>query len=1071
MKSLLPIIILPFIVILNSSSLGKPGNNTLVSELNNNSLFEKGFVTPTESYRPHTFWHWMNGHISQNGITDDLEAMKSAGLGGFLLWNTSEGIPEGPVRYMSDQWWELLEHTISESKRLGLEMAIFNAGGWSSSGGPWVTPDLAMQELVWTEKYITGPMSFDEVLEIPEPALGIERDMARNPEVNKRYYVPREQVRGFYKDIALLAFPTLQSDTSNQPYRIEGWREKAGFGKLRSGYVPDRRAITDENKIEPNQVIELTPKLDVNGRLKWEVPPGNWTLLRIGYQPTGRQNHPGPVGGSGLEIDKLSAQALDFHWKNTVAKYIHSAGEKTGETFRQVHIDSYEVGHQNWNVSFEQDFLHLRGYNIRKYLPTVTGRVVKDVETTERFLWDFRKTLSDLIIKNYFGRVAELSQQSGLHFSLEPYGHYGNTDDFLTAGVPHVPTAEWWAFRNLPYHKVTAKLAASAAHTYDRPIVDSEAFTGPPDRIFEEYPGSMKAQGDYFFCQGVNRYNFHTFAHDPYNKPPGLGLGSYGSRIDRRNTWWPFIGAWLEYISRCQYMLQKGSVVADILYFTGEDAPQVASPRMELSPPPPYGYDYSFCTFEVLEQIEVKDGLLVLPHGMTYRLLVLPTARHMRPGVLETIEKLVASGATVVGPKPLKTPGLEGGEEGELHMKKLADNMWGDCDGEAITVNPYKKGRIYWGLSLDSLFNNMNLPPDFTFTVLSDREYGTTIYSGTGMEYIHRKMEDIDWYFISNQHDQPKTIEAIFRIKDRLPELWNPENGHIAVAPRFRTTPDGRMAVTLDLEQSGSVFVVFRQPLHDETGVVSVVRNGLPANVTLQHMDDNILLLKSDEVGTYVVKNGNGVYAEVSIAAIAEPIELSGPWQVSFPSGWGAPEHIMMDNLVCLTTHDHHDVKHFSGIITYHKDIEIPTDMLADNQLMTLDLGDVQFIAEVVLNGKNLGVLWKEPYTIELTDYLQPGNNRLEVRVANSYVNRLIGDRYYPDDSEWTTKTGSTARGMGLTKIPDWVIDDTKRPSPERKAFVAWKWPHLEDKEPLPSGLIGPVKIFTEVVKQIEFND
>jgi hypothetical protein len=1022
-----------------------------------------GFHDPSDSARPHTWWHWMNGHVSSEGITRELEAMKEAGLGGFTLFNASEGTPAaGPVDYMSEEWWALLEHTLAEADRLGLEMGIHNSAGWASTGGPWVTPEKAMQEVVWTETRVAGPTTFDGVLDIPEPALGIERDMARNPEVNQRYYVPREQVRGYYRDIALFAFPTLGSDVQGRPFRLENWRVKAGFAKLRGGYSPDKRRAPVEDRIDPDEIIELTSVLDSDGRLVWEVPPGDWTLLRIGYQPTGRQNHPAPVDGRGLEINKLSADAVDHHWSNSIAKVIHAAGNYAGGTFNSVLIDSYEVGHQNWNHSFAQDFRHLRGYDLNAYLPALTGRVIGDVKTTERFLWDFRKTISDLMVRNYYGRFAELSRGSGLTFSAEAYGRYGNFDDFLASGVPHRPMAEWWAFRNSPYHSVTAKLSASAAHTYGRPVVDSEAFTGPPDSIFEEHPYSLKAQGDYFFTRGVNRFSFHTFAHDPYNKPPGIGLGTYGSRFDSRNTWWPYARAWMDYLARCQYMLQEGRFVADLLYFTGEDAPQEATPREALVPPPPAGFDYDFGTREILEQIEVRDGRLELPSGMSYRVLVLPESPHMRPGVLRTIEKLVAAGAVVVGPKPELTPGLEGGREAEEELLRLANRLWGESDGSSVTVNGHGEGRIYWGQCLDSVIAELGLKPAFAFELLSEDDFGETQYPGDGVEFIHRRAGETDYYFISNQHHASKRIEATFRVSGQMPELWHPDTGRTGDAPRFRSTADGRTAVMLDLGPADSVFVVFRRPIRDHSGVVAVEGPQGSALDPILHRGNGRLSLRSREGGEFLLEMSDGSRKMATVSPAPAAIELAGAWEVSFPEGWGAPERIEIPELMCWTNHADYDVRHFSGTASYRKEVELADELFHEDVVLTLDLGGVKVLAEVWVNGRNLGVLWKQPYAVEVTDAMQPGSNQLEIRVTNLWVNRILGDRRYPDDLEWTGDTGSTARGEGLAKFPDWVVNGGPRPSSERKTFVTWRWPHMEDKDLLPSGLLGPVRLIAE---------
>ena len=1024
------------------------------------ATLEEAFLKPPDESKPHTLWHWMNGHVTKEGITRDLEAMKEAGLGGFMLWNASEGIPRGPVVYMSPEWWELFGHTLDEAERLGLEMSVFNCGGWSSSGGPWVTPERAMQEVVWTEQRVTGPAQFDEVLEMPEPALGIERDMKRDPEVNKRYYVPREQVRGHYHDLKVVAFPAATGTRDDEPWRLKNWREKAGFAKFKTDWQPDGREAPEDVIFPQDRMVDLTSQLDAEGRLQWDVPPGEWIVRRIGYQPTGRQNHPAPVEGTGLEIDKHTAGAVDFHWDNSIAKMVAMAGDRTGSVLRGVHIDSFEVGHQNWSEGLPEVFRAEHGYDIMPFLPALTGEVVGSAAQTEDFLWDFRKTLSDAVVRNYYGRFAERCRENNLLFLCEPYGHFGNTDDFSVASVPDIPMCEWWAFRERPYHTVTGKLASSAAHTRGRRIVDAEAFTGDPERIFEEHPASMKAQGDFFFCQGVNRFSFHTFAHDPYDAEPGLGLGSYGSRIDRRNTWWPFASGYFEYVSRCQHLLQQGEPVADFLYFTGEDAPRQAKLRADLVPPPPEGYDFNFGDPGALMDLEVRDGRLVLPSGMSYRVLVLPPDSRWRLPAMRKIATLVEQGAVVVGPKPGRPPGLSGGEAARAEFARLADEVWGDCDGASVTSHAYGRGRVFWGEDLEKIAATLQMVPDFRFEAPGQDLSGPTQYGGSGIEYIHRRDGDLDLYFVSNQHSQPKTIEAVFRVAGRQPELWHPDSGQIEDAAVFRETADGRTAVTLDLDQAGSVFVVFRRPLPGRS--VDALASDLGA-AKVRRLGDRTVL-ESPEPGRFSLTWTDGEKQEVEVADGLPPVAIIGPWTVGFPPERGAPAEIILDELACLSTHEDPGVRFFSGTATYRTSFDLPALPEGKDWSALLELGDVQVIASVRLNGRDMGPIWKRPFDVDVTDALRAGRNDLEVRVANLWVNRLVGDREHPDDSEWTTDTRSTAKGEGLAALPEWVASGGPRPSPQRVGFVAWRWPHLvTTQEPLPAGLLGPVRLVFHV--------
>ena len=1062
MKSPLLIVLSSILLVIASGFLIKDRNT-----MNHDDL-SQGFMTPAPAYGPHTWWHWMNGHITREGITRDLEAMKQAGLAGFTMFNVTEGIPPGPVKFASEPWWEMVTHTIDESERLGLDMGVMICAGWATTAGPWVTPDMAMQEVVWTERRVQGPVIFEGQLDIPEPALGIERDMKRDPEINKRYYVDREQVRGHYRDIALLAFPTLRGDIAGDPVRLDGWWGKSGFEKL-SEYTTQTAGVAEYDRIDAEQIIDLTALLDADGRLRWDVPPGDWTLLRMGYQPTGRQNHPAPVEGRGLEIDKLSAAAADLHWKHLIAKIVHVAGERTGKTFTRVLIDSYEAGHQNWSHSFAGDFRNLMGYDLTSYLPALTGRIIGAVDETERFLWDFRKTISDLIVENYYGRFASLCKQSGLQLAVEGYGRYGNTDDFIASGSGDIPMCEWWVFANSSYHTATAKLASSAASTYGSQIVDSEAFTGSNNRIFEEYPFAFKAQGDYFFCLGVNRYTYHTFVHDPYMIPPGFGLGSNGSRFDTRNTWWPYVDSYLDYVSRCQYMLQQGHTVADLLYYVGEDAPKAAKPRNEFNPVPPDGLDYEFCSREILDRLQVRDGQLVLPGGSSYRMLVLLTGDRLSLEEMLHIERLVLDGAVVVGAQPSRVSGLNEAASEESGMLEVARRLWGKADGQSVTQHAYGKGRVYWGKPLEEICAGLGILPDFSFELYGDEVYGETQYPGNGMEYIHREIEGAAVYFVSNQHHREKHLEAFFRVGGRVPELWDPSTGRIEDAAVYRTLPDGRTGVTLRLDPAGSVFVVFRRQSGNTPSVTRLEHEGNPVYGHL-YREGGRLMLRSSVAGTYRVYDSQGGSRTVTIGELPDAVGLEGAWQADFEPGRGAPKHATLEGLQCLSSHDLAGIRHFSGTVAYRKEFDVARGMLSRGRRVTLDLGDVQVIARVYMNGQDMGVLWKEPYAVDVTGALRPGRNKLEVHVANQWVNRILGDLQEPDDCVWTSKTGSTAPGLSLEYVPEWVIEGTPRPSSGRKAFVAWKWPHFQNKDLLPSGLIGPVRLVNEMTVRVILN-
>lgn len=980
---------------------------------------QSGFMSPADVYKPHVWWHWMNGHVTREGITRDLEEMKRAGLAGFTLFNTHEGVPRGPVKYASLQWWQLLGHTMDESERLDLKMGMFNGAGWSATGAAFVTPEMAMQEVAWTEAKVSGPSRVSITLDVPKAALGLDRDMKRDPIVNRRYYVAREKVTGFFRDIAVFAVPAIP--IGEKPWQLRDLRNKTGYDKPSKAFCPDERIAPSEQIIRLEQIIDVSDYMDEKGILNWDAPPGVWTILRMGYQPTARQNHPASWGGAGLEIDKMSSDAMDYYWDNFLNRVVDIAAHRVGTTFDHIMIDSFEAGHQNWSHDFPHAFLNSRGYDFRKVLPVVTGRVVDSVDFTERVLWDYRHVIGDLIAKNYYGRMSEHTAKMGLNFAHEPYGSFGNTNDFVVAGIGDMPMCEWWAYDDNQGRPAEAKLVASASHTFGKKIVGAEAFTGRPERIFETYPGGIKSQGDYYFSLGINRFNFHTWVHDPYHVPPGLGLGTYGSRFDNRNTWWPFATAWFEYLSRCQFMLQQGEFIGDVIYYVGEEAPLRSEEfrRGDILPDLPKGYDYAFCNSQILSQLKFEDDRLKTMKGSSFRILVLSDSPWMSLAVLKKIDSLVAGGAIVVGSKPASLPGkINIGQKEKFDS--LVNKIWGQCDGGSVTSNRVGKGILYWGKSLDEILEEHGIEPDFTFTHTTMNTFRTTSYTDSDVEFIHRQTSDADIYFLTNQHEAAKTIDATFRVSGESPELWKPDNGKIYQLPGVKTT-GAHSKVQLCFDPGEAYFVVFREP------------SRASASEPVPWFQDEKLIA-----------------------------DLSAGWIVELATE--EPAKLEMPKLVSWTELDDEALRYHSGTAVYKKIFNWNPETLSETPKISIDLGDVQVIARVKVNGVDCGIAWKKPYRVEVTEALKPGENTIDITVANLWVNRIIGDQQYPDDAEWTSDTGSTAKGQGLACIPDWVLKKSERPITERKTFYAWKWPHLtKDKNLLPSGLLGPVSLLIRV--------
>lgn len=1057
------------------------------------------FREPPSSAAPHTWWHWMNGKITREGITADLEAMKKIGLGGAQIFNVSESIPPGPVLFMSPEWRELLKFAVQEAARVGLELCIHNCAGWSSSGGPWVKPEHAMQMVVTSEASVKGPLHYAGVLPQPETRMG------------------------FYRDIAVLAFPTPANDAA----RIKDIKVKAGYD-YRYNQQPSLDPVPADSVIRRSEIIDLSGSLNGEGRLTWDAPAGAWTILRLGYTPTGAVNAPSPESGRGLECDKLSREGLDAHWNGMMAKVVQDLGPLAGKTLNNCLVDSYEVGGQNWTPRFREEFTRRRGYDPLLLLPVFTGRTVDSGEISERLLWDVRRTIADLFADNYYTYFAELCRKNGMLASIEPYD--GPFECLLAGRDADIPMGEFWVGGG---ESPSCKLAASVAHTYGRPLVGAESFTAEPGvGRWLNHPASLKSVGDLMYSVGINRYIIHRYAHQPWlDRVPGMTMGQWGTHFERTTTWWDQGSAWVRYLTRCQFLLQQGLFAADVCYFVGDAAPNggVHNPALKAK-----GYDYDACNADVLfNRMSVQDGRLVLPDGMTYRVLVLPDTPFMTPKTLARVRELVEQGATVIGTRPNKSPSLEGYPGCDTDIAREAAELWGDAQGAAANEHPSGKGRVVVGSSPDEVLGRLGVAPDCTF-----------IGRGPRMAWIHRIVDGADVYFVSNQKAQPRSVECSFRISGRVPELWNPDTGEIEVAAMW-SDAGGRTSVPIRFDPNGSVFVVFRAAAGASDHLVAVTAPGrgleppepkieiqkaeysavdgaggtdvtakvaamiragqtdIPANNTAygdpayMHVkrlkleyaidgkaisatvpENGVLALvapgpsspppftvargadgtpqvRAYQEGLYTLRNSRGMASTLAVKALPAPVEIRGPWTIRFQPGRGAPESVTMAQLASWTDHSEPGIKYFSGTAEYTCEFDIPEQLLGPNRILELNLGEVGCIAEVTLNGSNLGTWWTPPFAADISEAARPGRNSLKVRITNLWVNRLIGDEQLPDDCEWN--------GKPLKRWPDWLVAGQPRPSRERVTFTTWKH-FTKDSELVPSGLLGPVVLRPGVI-------
>lgn len=883
-------------------------------------ISEQDFINPPLESRPDTYWEWMNGNISKDGITKDLEYMKQAGYGAAMIFEAGVGIPQGPVAINSTAWKEAILHAVKEAHRLGLQLSMHNSPGYSGTGGAWIPVEYSMKQLVWTDTY-TQPDStgiIDITLPQPHSKMGFykdafilaypslpaeklsfhslvrkvistshtiddetfsdhnlksyhrlqrgdsiifelektfdacsatifrgERETPLDPHDGPRDYAPTLSLETSEDGINYTYIGTFTSTplrSMDTPYTITFKPLKARFFKIKTNRATNIAEIDfhssprlenypaktnyattavplKENKqiIDPNQiihskqVIDITNKSDSNGQLKWKPPyPARWTIVRIGYTTTGEEIAAAPDTGKGLDCDKFSKTALDKHFDLFLDPLLDTLKPWCGTTLRSLVIDSWEAGKQNWTEELPSYFKRKRHYDIKPYMLAVTGRIIDDIQTTERFLWDFRRTHTDMFIENYVEHFKKRADKYRLKYTGEAYGD-GNFESLEMAARQDYPMSEFWT--HYIYGNIsTTMLAASTAHIWDKPIVACECYTGTPfNSKFTEHPYGMKALGDYIMTAGVNRFVYHATTHQPYTAEQNgniMTMGPFGTHLDRNSTWATHFKILNLYNARCAYMLQQGKYVADILYLKDEAISSGVNNYNTVYPATPYGYRWDITGTEaLLERLSEKDGRIVLPDGMHYDLLVVTPMERTSPETLRRIIQLVKQGMTVMlaGDKPIGYLGLNPTKDQEV--KTLADELWNA--GEYLG-----KGRIYYKGNLSDILRQQNICPDFAFTAKNKDAI---------IHFIHRTVADDEVYFIANQRRRAERLTVTCRVSGKTPQLWNAETGTIS-APIDYETQDNTTTLNIDLPESGSIFIVFRDsPKNPESQIKRVV--------------------------------------------------------------------------------------------------------------------------------------------------------------------------------------------------------------------------------------------------------
>lgn len=971
------------------------------SRNNQPDILKEGFINPPDSAKPGVYWYFMDGNLSREGMTKDLESMKAAGINNMIFLEVGIGVPRGPVDFMSEEWQNLFVHAVREAERLGIRILLGAGPGWCGSGGPWVKPEESMKHLVFSETEVSGGKKVDIALPVPEQRKTVWHTL-KNP---------------YYEDVAVYAIPnTVKPVIADINEKALYERDPISSKPNVKPYLPapaNFEKTEENNALKQKDIINVTKYLQPNGNLVWDAPKGKWTIIRMGKRVTGASTRPSPEPAIGLEADKLNTAHFENHLKNYTDILLEkTAPRKKGVGWTGFHMDSWESGAQNWTDGLVKEFKIRRGYDPEPYFLAYTGRAVQSVEITERFLWDLRQTCKELLLENHaeFGKA--YAHKNGLELTIEPYD-MNPAGDLDLGAVADVIMAEFWSKR-FGYHTAYAVLeATSISHITGQPIVGAEVFTSDNREAWQEYPWSMKDQSDWALAMGVNRFVYHTFAHKPLGDEyrPGMTMGPYGVHWDRGQTWWPMVEAYHKYISRGSYMMQQGQAVSDILYLTPEGSPMVfQAPADALKEngaiPDKKSYGFDGCSPKLLiDKATVENGKIVFPGASSYEIMVLPNFETMTPELLEKIISLVEQGAKVIGNPPLKSPGLVDYPNCDKKVKNLAEKLWGSLQiPENLSETKYGKGTVYRGGNLVSaelyptykstveLLKRLNIAEDFS----TDKN---TVRFG------HRKTEDKDIYFIANRTDSFQTTACTFRAEGE-PELWNSVNGESRKITDYSV----------------------------ENGITTIPLEFFP-------YESFVVVFDSNKKQGNISQKGNGNFPTFNKIKTIE-----GAWNVSFNPKFGGPENIRFDQLQDWTNHEMRGIKYYSGIATYTKTFDI--EKLEDKKYY-IDLGVVNDIARVKLNGIDMGVIWCAPWRTDISGALKEGENQLEIEVANRWINRLLGDKSEPEEYTRTVKFENGFLGG-------------KEYSAGRYTFTTeLAMRSFRFTEPLSSGLLGPVTIRT----------
>lgn len=987
------------------------------------------FRNPPHEARPQTWWHWVNGCVSMSGIKTELKAISDAGFGGVHFFNAGYGVnmPSSPeASFLSESWKSALLTALSECRKNGLDFTAQNGAGWSGSGGPWITPSNGMLCVYCTEARVKGgekavlpkPDAAKWSREFPTKAERWYGDVAalafplpsayenEDPKVIRSVRIRWNRAKGrtarlmvsdnqmSWRRVAeFQAGEAAYSDADKPvsyavaPIRAKCRKLEANEGAVVEATISSQPTLGNLNGQAASQAISISGGQDMadepsaavdldeirvvgddvgaDGTLSWTAPSDGrtWVFLRVGCCTNGRVNDPSPPGSSGPVGNLLDAAITRHHLDSYFSEILKAEQSIGGKVVRGLLLDSWESWTQNWAHDFPLEFARRRGYDLIRYLPVYAGYVVGTREASERYLFDARKTIDELLAERYFSVVADYCRQHGLVQSVEGFACGAGTfaGDPMTPGLMcDIPMTEGGQIREAP----------SAAHLMGGKLVSCEAHTGRAD--WGLGPRDLKLAEDDWFRKGVTRTVFHTYAHNaqPERRFPGPAFGGFGFCLQLGQTWWPHVGAWMDYLARCQAVLMRGTFFADVLAFTGEDrmgplADFYGQMDCLKGLPPGYEYDHVPGPWLADNLSAAEDGTIGGQKTGRYRLLVLrehETALTVE--VARKIRELVAGGGAVLGPKPTRSLGdLPHAAANDAEVRAIADEVWGACDGKSVSRHDYGKGVVFSGLTPGEALRALGVGPDF---VAKGLEVGSEV------EALHRKEGEKDIYFVLRRVPRKTGSEMGFRVTGKRPTILDPLKGAVIPAKTWREEGGYTYLPMVEGEaKEATRFVVFE---------------------------------KEDEKVEAVTGDCLNEGRRRTVA------EVSGPWTIEFDN-LGFQKKICIERLFDWAKHSDVNIAHYSGLAVYRKDVQLP---VPSAERLILSLGRVDVSAEVFVDGWSAGVAWCYPYEVDVTAAARLAEGKpvkVEIRVANTWRNRLIADEALSPEKRmtWTSKTNVRA--------------------------------------------------------------